>query len=284
LGTTRRLSGFVRLIRPINCSMMGLAVTVGAALAGKDTLTSQPQNLTLGFFTGFFLTAATMAINDHHDRDIDAINEPKRPIPSGAVAPREALIFALILTAVGFGAAVFTNWECSVLAAFSWAVFVFYTTHGKRMGFVGNLLVSTCIAMPFVYGGFVVGEGVLLTTGIFVAMVFLSNTGREVTKGIVDVQGDREKRIQTVAVQQGEKRAALVAAALYLSAVAITPLPWLLAVVTPWYLPFAFFADMGLILASILLVLDPSRDNARRIKNRNLVWFFSGLMAFLVGA
>jgi geranylgeranylglycerol-phosphate geranylgeranyltransferase len=284
VATPKRTSAFVRLIRPVNCAMMGFAVIVGAALAGKDVLTQQLQPLALGFITGFFLTAATMAINDYHDRDLDAINEPTRPIPSGNVAPRAALVLALILTTIGFGAAVSTNWECTVLAAVSWLVFVFYTTHGKRMGFIGNLLVSTCIVMPFIYGGFAVGQGVLLTTGIFVAMVFLSNTGREVTKGIVDVEGDRAKSVRTVAVQQGAQKAAAVAAILYLSAVALTPLPWVLGVVSPWYLPFAFFADMGLILASIMLLLNPSRDNAKRIKNRNLFWFFSGLMAFLVGA
>jgi 4-hydroxybenzoate polyprenyltransferase len=85
-------------------------------------------------------------------------------------------------------------------------------------------------------------------------------------------------------VQRGEKKAAVVAAALYLAAVSLTPLPWFAEVVSLWYLPFVFFADMGLILASILLVLNPSRDNARRIKNRNLIWFFSGLLAFLTGA
>lgn len=284
MATVRRTGAFVRLIRPVNCVMMGLAVIVGAALAGKEMLAPHLQNLILGFSTGFFLTGATMAINDYYDREIDLINEPKRPIPSGAVSSNEVLVFALILTAVGFVAALLTNWQCLVLAAASLAVFVLYTTRGKRMGFVGNLMVSICIAVPFVYGGFVVENGVLPTTGIFVAMVFLSNTGREVTKGIVDVQGDREKKIRTVAVVHGEKKAAIVAAVLYVSAVSLTPLPWLWAVVSSWYLPFVFFADMGLILASILLLLNPSKDNARRIKNRSLYWFFSGLLAFLAGA
>lgn len=280
----RRTGAFVKLIRPVNCAMMGFAVIVGSALAGKETLAPQLQNLLLGFSTGFFLTGATMAINDYYDREVDAINEPRRPIPSGAIAPKGALTFALVLTVVGFLAATLTNWQCFALAAASWSIFILYTTRGKRMGFLGNLMVSTCIIVPFVYGGFVVGKGLLPTSGIFVAMVFISNTGREVTKGIVDAQGDREKNIRTIAVLHGEKKAAVVAAALYLSAVSLTPLPWLLDTVSSWYLPFAFFADMGLILASILLLVNPSKDNARRIKNRNLFWFFSGLLAFLAGA
>ncbi|MCW4055364.1 MAG: geranylgeranylglycerol-phosphate geranylgeranyltransferase [Candidatus Bathyarchaeota archaeon] len=279
-----KANALVRLIRPINCVMMGFAVIVGAALADRGIFVQQLPNLLLGFSTGFFLTGATMAVNDYYDREIDAINEPKRPIPSGAIAPREALTFALTLTVGGFLAAIATNWQCLVLAAASWAVFVLYTTKGKRTGFLGNLMVSTCITVPFLYGGFVVGEGFAPVAGIFVAIVFFSNTGREVTKGIVDLEGDREKNIRTVAVLYGEKKAAVVAAALLILAVSLTPVPWFLGIVFFWYLPFVVLTDMGLILASILLLLNPSRENAKRIKNRELAWFLSGLLAFIIGA
>lgn len=267
--------------------MMGFAVIVGAALAGKETFFQQLQNLLFGFSTGFFLTAAAMTINDYYDREIDAINEPKRPIPSGAVSAKEVLVFAFLLTAIGLASALATavapNWQCLAIASVSWVIVISYVTKGKSTGLPGNLLVSTCIAVPFIYGSFVVGKGFLPSTSLFVAMVFLANTGREITKGIVDVQGDRENNVRTVAVVYGERKAAVVAAIFYLSAVSLTPLPWLLGIVHFWFLPFVVLTDMGLILASILLLLNPSRENARRIKNRNLFWFFTGLLAFILG-
>ena len=48
---------------------------------------------------------AGMALNDYADRDIDAVERPGRPIPSGRVTPRFALGLAAGLTATGVGLA-----------------------------------------------------------------------------------------------------------------------------------------------------------------------------------
>ncbi|UCH32634.1 MAG: UbiA family prenyltransferase [Candidatus Bathyarchaeota archaeon] len=283
----KKMGALVRLIRPVNCIMMGFAVIVGAALANKNILLQQVQSLLLGFSTGFLLTAAAMAINDYYDRKIDSLNEPSRPIPSGLISPREALGIAFLLTLAGLSAAFLTggiaNWECLAIASVSWIIVILYVTKGKSTGLPGNLLVSICIAIPFVYGSYAIGQGLIPSMSIFAAMVFLSNTGREITKGIVDVQGDRENQIKTIAVSLGEKKAAIAAAAFYLSAVSLTPLPRILGIASFWYLPFVVLTDIGLGLASMLLLLNPSKENARNIKNRNLLWFFSGLLAFLLG-
>jgi len=195
-----KLGGFLRLIRPLNCLMMGFAVIVGASLVpheGTHPALNFSIKLLLGFITSFTLTGASMAINDYYDREIDAINEPNRPIPSGAVSPKEALFFALVLSIIGFITAFgtnFPNFQCLTVAVITWIVSVTYITEGKRTGLPGNFLVSACVVIPFIYGGFVVDRPGL-TAMIFVAIAFLSNTGREVAKGIVDVEGDKSQNV-----------------------------------------------------------------------------------------
>jgi geranylgeranylglycerol-phosphate geranylgeranyltransferase len=273
-------SGFLRLIRPLNCLMMGFAVIVGASLVSALNFSI---NLLLGFVTSFTLTGASMAINDYYDREIDAINEPNRPIPSGAVSPKEALSFAFVLSLVGFVAALVTSISCFIVAVIAWVIFVAYTTKGKRTGLPGNFLVSACVVIPFIYGGFVV-ENLKLPVILFAAIAFLSNTGREVTKGIVDVEGDKSQNINTIAVMFGDKTAAFMASVFLVLAVGLSPLPWLWRLVSKWFLPFVILTDAGLILSSILLVRDYSRENARRVKNSILIWFITGLLAFVAGA
>jgi len=277
-----KLSGFLRLIRPLNCVMMGFAVIVGASLVASLNVSA---NLLLGFITSFTLTGASMAINDYYDRAIDAINEPHRPIPSGAVSPKEALSFATVLSILGFVAAAGTNFpdfSCLGVAAIAWIVSVTYVTRGKRTGLLGNLLVSTCVVIPIIYGSFV-AQDPQVTIVLFTAIAFLSVTGREIAKGIVDVEGDQAQDIGTIAVRHGEKTAAVASSAFLAFAVALTPLPWVLGLVSPWYLPFAIMTDVGLIWSCIALLRDASRDNARRVKNQILLWFIVGLVAFISG-
>lgn len=279
-----KLGGYIRLMRPVNCLMMGFAVIVGAALVSPNASGVCWLSLTFGFITGFALTAESMVINDYYDREIDAINEPGRPIPSGLIKPKEALVFAFALTAIGFAAAHLTNLSSFVIAILTWIVFVTYTTVGKRSGLPGNLLVSICVSVPFIYGSFTVVNAIELNVLIFAAMAFLSNTGREITKGIADVEGDRAKNIRTLAVRYGEKTAAVAAALFYLSAVLLSPMPCFLNLVSLWFIPLAVITDFGLCASSFMLLKDYSRENARRVKNFVLLWFIIGLLAFIVGA
>jgi len=115
-------------------------------------------------------------------------------------------------------------------------------------------------------------------------MVFLSNIGREVTKGIVDVKGDKVHNVKTLAVRYGEKTAAMAAALFYLSAVSLSPIPWFLKLVSFWFIPLVAVTDFGLVASSFMLLNDYSRENARKVKNLVLLWFIFGLLAFVVGA
>jgi geranylgeranylglycerol-phosphate geranylgeranyltransferase len=279
-----KAGGYLRLMRPTNCVMMGFAVIVGAVLANPSGVSLSWQNLVLGFVTGFMLTAASMAINDYYDEEVDSVNEPKRPIPSGVIKSREALVFASVLTLVGFAAAYLTNALCFIVGIIAWMIFVAYTTIGKRSGLPGNFLVSACVAIPFVYGSIVIVSAVRTTVWIFAFIAFLSNTGREITKGIVDVEGDRMRGIKTLAVRFGEKTAAIAAALFYLSAVALSPVPVSLHLVSFWFLPFVLATDFGLVASSLMVVKDFSRENARRVKRVVLLWFVLGLLAFVAGA
>jgi 4-hydroxybenzoate polyprenyltransferase len=99
----------------------------------------------------------------------------------------------------------------------------------------------------------------------------------------VDTAGDKAEGVKTLAVRFGDKAAAAVAVAFFVSAVALTPVTWMLGLVGVWFIPFVLVTDIGLALCSALLLLDHSREKARRIKNVVLLLFIFGLLAYVFG-
>ena len=78
-GLPCKIIGYVKLLRPVNSLMMGLAVVIGELVA-LDALPST-NVMVLGVATAFFLTASSMVINDYYDVEIDRVNAPSRPLP-----------------------------------------------------------------------------------------------------------------------------------------------------------------------------------------------------------
>ncbi len=280
-----KLQGLIQLIRPANCIMMGFATLIGALLGGRNIIYYDdfPFAGFLGFLTAFTFTGAAMSINDYYDREIDAINEPMRPIPSGKISPSEALALVFFLISIGLFSAFFTNLKCLILSLIALTTFITYSTKGKRTGFFGNLLVSSCVAIPFIYGSSILGTELKANAIIFASLAFLSNTGREITKGIVDVEGDRLKNVKTIAVVYGQHSAANLVFIFYVMAVVLSVIPLILGLVSFLYVPIIVITDIGFLSTSALLLRDYSKESARKSKKMALIWMLTGLVAFTFG-
>lgn len=276
----RKIVSLVSMMRLPNCAMIGFAVIVGELIAST---TVPVRSAIYGFMAGFLLLAASMVLNDYFDREIDAINEPTRPIPAGVIKPTEAFSFALILGAIGFWFAANTGIPTLIIAFASVIIMILYNSSIKKTGLLGNAFVSTNVAIPFVYGGFVVASPTW-SLGIFSLLAFLSSMGREIIKGIVDVSGDTAKGVKSVAATRGTAQAAKYGAALFIAAVGLSALPLLLGLVSYYYIPLVAICDIGFLLTAYSLLTNSSPKNAKRSKNYVLVWMTFGMLAFLIGA
>jgi len=276
----QKLPALLSMMRLPNCIMIGFAVIVGELLAS----TSVPARAAFyGFLAGFLLLAASMVLNDYFDREIDAINDPKRPLPSGKVKPSEALSFALILASVGLLSAAYTGFVTLLIALLSIVIMFSYNARIKKTGLLGNIFVSTNVAIPFVYGGFAVGSPTW-SLGIFALLAFLASVGREIVKGIVDVQGDTARGVRSIAAIKGNDTAAKYGAVFFVTAVALSVLPLVLHLVTTYYIPLVVICDFGFLLTAYSLWSNSSARNAKHSKKYVLVWMMFGLLAFVLGS
>jgi len=278
-SSPNKIVSLLAMMRLPNCIMIGFAVIVGEFISSQVV---PARAAFYGFGAGFLLLAASMILNDYFDREIDAINEPSRPLPSGSVQSSEALSFALILAALGLLSAASTGTPTLILAIISLLIMISYNARVKQTGFLGNVFVSLNVAIPFIYGGFAVGKPTW-TLAIFALLAFLSSVGREIVKGITDVPGDKSRGVRSVAATKGNSTAAKYGSVFFLSAVALSAVPLLLGLVSYLYVPLVAICDVGFLLTTYSILSNSSPRSAKRNKKYVLVWMTFGLLAFLMG-
>jgi len=278
---TTRLTPFLTLIRIPNCLMIGLAVLVAETI-GLGSLPSVLQGV-FGFLTAFLLLAGTMVFNDIQDVQVDRVNSPDRPIPSGKVTIRQAYALSIVFSGLALISSLVLGILTFLTALAALALMAYYNTRGKKTGLLGNAVVSFNVALPFFFGGLAVNSLRPLLF-IFFLLAFLANTAREVAKGIADVPGDSSKGIMTIAVTQGPKRAAELAAIFFVVAVLLSFLaPLLDQKVSLFYYPGVIVADLGFLYSSYKLIRDPMPATVHSVKTQVLVWMLLGLVGFFMG-
>ncbi|MFE2269871.1 SCO3242 family prenyltransferase [Streptomyces lavendulae] len=107
----RTLRAYAELVRAPAAITVPGDVLAGALAAGRGT---GPRTLGLAA-SSVCLYWAGMALNDWADRELDAVERPERPLPSGRIRPGAALATAAGLTAAGLGAAALAGGPRTVL-------------------------------------------------------------------------------------------------------------------------------------------------------------------------
>ncbi|MCE7744941.1 MAG: UbiA family prenyltransferase [Candidatus Heimdallarchaeota archaeon] len=292
---------WIRIMRPFNCFLLTMCAIVGIMVSNPEEFYSVSDllghlpTLVMIFIGGWALSASAMVLNDYFDIEVDKINDPKRPIPSGEITPKQALTFGIILIAVGilmgigidlfenirhgsqFGVSIVTAVICAIMAAA-------YTKYMKRFSIVGNMAVSIGVWMGFLYGDLVFDFMPEVLPQCMGAAAFFLNFGREVSKGIMDIEGDRENKVTTVATALGSKWTAIIASAIIFLAIPVSIIPIFVAGAS-WVYLFSINVIQALVLAvSIWLLIDHKPATIKRIKYVVLVTMLLALIAFSLEA
>ena len=274
-----KVSGLFEIARITNCFMMGFAVLVGEFMTLGPSMSA--YSAVVGFLVGFSLVAGSMAVNDILDVEIDQINTPNRPIPSGRVSKTEAAAFAAVMLAMGLFLAFALSVPNFLIAVLAVTLMFYYNRFGKKTGLPGNAAVSANLAIPFIFGGAVGGISRILY--VFAMIAFLAGMGREVVKGMADIAGDSKRGVRTLAVSKGLGTASKIGALFFVVAVLLSAIPIMLRMVSWLYVPIVLVCDLGFLYSASSIVKDHSPKNALRSKNQALVWMLLGLIAFIAG-
>jgi geranylgeranylglycerol-phosphate geranylgeranyltransferase len=212
---------FLELMRPFNCLMAGVAAVIGLLMAGGMDV----QPAVLIFLAVFLVTGAGNAVNDYYDREIDAVNRPDRPVPSGRVTPKQALMWAYALFAAGCILADLLNWLCLVIAVANSALLYLYARNLKTTLLMGNICVAYLTGSTFLFGGAVLGYAGMTAVLIPFGLSSLATMSREIMKDVEDMEGDSHAGARTLPIVAGEKLSGVVAAIFALVAVVLSYQP-----------------------------------------------------------
>jgi geranylgeranylglycerol-phosphate geranylgeranyltransferase len=238
----------------------GLCVVLGQFLA-LDGIPGLREVL-LGFFAIFAISATALILNDYFDVEIDRINAPGRPLPSGQVTKRDALLLSVVVAILGLLASAMLGVIALLTAAAVWIVGVLYNWRFKRAGLAGNLMVSFSVGMTFVFGGISVGQPASMLAWWFGAIAFLLDLGEEIAADAMDAEGDRLSGSRSLAILHGPARALRVSAAIFSVLILVSLIPFILAILPPVYLLPIAVMDLVIIFSTIRL-LNPVTPNPR---------------------
>ena len=131
-GARQVICDYVELTKPKVQSLLLLTTVCTMAIAGDPSL----GLVAITVLGGYLSAGAAGAVNHYFDRDIDALmpRTANRPVASGRVSPRAALIFGIVLCGLSFlllGTAVNLLAASLALSGFVGYVFV-YTIWLKR--------------------------------------------------------------------------------------------------------------------------------------------------------
>ena len=276
MSAVERARGYLELSRPVNAVAAGGLTFVGAFVAGATLADAVPAAAAVA--ATVFATAAGNAINDYFDREIDRINQPGRPIPRGAVTPRGALAFSLVLFAWAVVLVVLALPVLAVaIAVVNLLALISYTEVFKGTPGAGNALVAYLGGSTFLFGGAAV-SGELTTAAVLFVLAALATFTREVIKDVEDVEGDAAEGLRTLPLAIGERRALLLGAAVLVVAVAASPLPYVDGSFGLPYLALLVPADLVMLYAAYESFDDPTAGQT------HVKWgMFLAAAAFVVG-
>ena len=213
---------YILLLRPSNFIITVASVFVACLLAGGNV--GRMPAMVLASLAAGLIAGGGMVINDIFDVEIDRINKPNRPLPSGAVSSRSAVFFYALLTAAGLLLNLFLHSDAQAIAIGAAVLIFFYSYKLKSTPLFGNLAVGLLTGMTFIYGGAAIGN---IERAIIPALfAFLINVGRELIKDMEDVEGDALHNAATFPIKYGMKSASVAATLFLLAVVCSTIIPF----------------------------------------------------------
>lgn len=277
----KKIRGMIQLFRPELPLAAGICVIIGQILASGKL--PPVQIGVLGFVSVFCLSASALILNDLFDYEVDLVNAPHRPLPSGAVSRQDVIGLTIVTTMIGFLTAYALNIYALLISIPIWLIGFLYNWRYKQTGLPGNLMVSTSVAATFIFGAVSMQapwNGLVWT---FSMMTFFFDLGEEIAGDAMDMEGDKKRGSKSIALVKGRSFAVRLSVILWGLVILLSTLPVLMGWLGIQYLIFILITDALLVYFSIKLLQSQNTDTGHRAMRGAYLGATLCFFAFLLG-
>lgn len=245
---------YLELVRPFTLIAPLVGFLSGTVIASRGI----PSLYVLfGALSPVILNAASNVNNQYFDLEIDRINKPFRPLPSGRISKRNAAFFAFILYLTALFLSWFINLRFFLIVLITAVITFFYSAppfRVKKYAFISNIFIALPRGMFLIVAGWSLFKPVFDIEPWFIGLIFaLYLVGAATTKDFSDMEGDNQFGIKTLPVLYGpEKAAKIISPFLYLPFILI-PLGIAANIIKSTTLPLTLLAIWGLYTAKLII-------------------------------
>jgi geranylgeranylglycerol-phosphate geranylgeranyltransferase len=252
------LVSHLKIIRPLNSIIAFFSTFIGSLIIlGLDDYISNIEIIVIGSLITFFVSAGGFIINDIFDIEIDKINAPNRPLPSNQISIRQAYFYAYFLFFISIILSFFVYLLPTTLNLGYFppliTIIVILTLYSyaklfKRLGLIGNLIITLLSGLPFLVAGLVIGN---IFRGLYLmALAILLSYSREIIKDVQDIEGDVQgiENMYSLPVLIGISNSIKIAKGILICMLLIIPLPI-------FFSELDYFYSWGMILVGLTLGL-----------------------------
>ena len=170
----------------------------------------------VGLTMAAMLNAASNALNQIYDLEIDRINKPRRPLPSHRMSLREAWLFTVICYAVALVLAWLVapdgRHECFWIVAVATVITILYSVppfRTKRLGIWANVTIAIPRGVLLKVAGWSSVKTIVGVEPWYIGAIFgLFLLGASTTKDFADMEGDARGGCRTLPIIYGVRKAA----------------------------------------------------------------------------
>ena len=262
------MNPYIEILRPGNAVMAAISIILIAFIDKTFTLP-----VIFAILTVFFETSAGNVINDYFDYEIDLINKPSRPIPSGRISLKNGRNYGYFLfllgTICGFLISYLTNnWIPFLIVVFADIVLYLYAYKLKTTPLIGNLCVGFMTGFGFLFAGFSINNPhIIWISAILGFFAVVMTIAREIIKDIEDIEGDESTGAKTLPILIGKKIPAYIAFILIIIDVILCPLLYFYNIFTILYLVIIAVAIALFVYSAILILKSQDKENSIITKN-----------------